>query len=426
MGVLRRISITMLYIGYLSKFLSIFILSIIGCIKKIKRYEKIWFCSKILTLKQIVIDNLNNIYPFEKIISENNYTFINKNYSYLLRHSTKEDCEPNFKKCGILDTNQNIMCIPQSDICPINEIKTNLNLTSYNHYTKFYYYDYELYFSNESINDNIVINLTINDGLPKFINADNFIFDEKTFLEGESSYTDEAGDKTIDENNNDTFIFYGNRDLTTYILKKFNEKKNIDKSYKHLYGNLYSRKYIGFDNIEEINIFINTDFSYNYKKKFPNTAAIVFGYIGIGYNLLFITSICLSDKKHAFLFIMYIPFFIGYFIYFIKIFVDLQKKKINCRLLKNIKTEEYIQDFIKTFCDYNEYKNIFLLVLIIIFCFSFVLMIISCVIKYMDYKGLCNCNSFFKKKAEISEQQTQVQIQVSKPNLSYDSSKETK
>ena len=207
----------------------------------------------------------------KNIFFENNYSFINKNYSYLLNHSTKEDCEPNFKKCGILDTNQNIMCIPQLDICPINEIKTKLNLNPYSNYTKFEYYDYELYFSNRAIDDNILINLSIYNEQPKFINSDNFIFDKKTFLEG--------GLKSDD--NNDTIFYYGNKELTNYILDKFKEKNNIDNSYKKLYANIYSRNYIGFDNVEEIYTFINSDFKYNDKKKFPNTLAIVFGYIGI-------------------------------------------------------------------------------------------------------------------------------------------------
>ena len=65
----KRLKIIMKLIlgfSYLLIFLSIFTLSIIGCIKTKQRFEKIWFYSKVLTLKQILIDNLNNTYSFEK------------------------------------------------------------------------------------------------------------------------------------------------------------------------------------------------------------------------------------------------------------------------------------------------------------------------------------------------------------------------
>ena len=125
---------------------------------------------------------------------------------------------------------------------------------------------------------------------------------------------------------------------------------------------------------------------------------------------------------------IYIPFFLGYYIYFIKIFVDLQKKKINCTSLKNIKTEDYIKDFIKTFCNNNDYKNTFLLVLIIIFSFSFILVATSNIMFLLDKKGYCNCDFTIKvtntTKHETPEKKT-TEEQVGKPILTYDTSKTT-
>ena len=43
------------------------------------------------------------------------------NYDYLLQHSGSS-CEAKYKKCGILDTMGNIMCIPEADECPINDV----------------------------------------------------------------------------------------------------------------------------------------------------------------------------------------------------------------------------------------------------------------------------------------------------------------
>ena len=55
-----------------------------------------------------------------------------KNYEYLLEYS-RENCEENYKKCGILDTLGNIMCIPKEEKCPINDIKVDL-ASNYNDY----------------------------------------------------------------------------------------------------------------------------------------------------------------------------------------------------------------------------------------------------------------------------------------------------
>ena len=448
---------SLLLISELILYLSILILSIIGCIKYPKRYEKIWFCSKILTLKEIIVDNMNNIYPFKSITSENNYTLINMNYSYLLQHSTKNVCEPNFKKCGILDTNQNIMCIPQSDECPINEIKNDMNLNSYNN-TLFKYYDYELYFSNNSIDDDIITNLTISNEKPKYINTNNFIFDEITYLEGESS---SSGDGDYDDDGyngydggdsggydggydggdsggyggggddggigdgfggwrnlyyDDIYDYYVNRELTNYILNKFNENINIDKYYKNIYGNLYTRNYIGFDNIEEINKFINSDFRYNYKKIFPNKAAIIFGYIStIPFIILFIFEIkrltykdtpfstanafCVYCSK-IMVIILYMIFFLGYFLYFIKIFKDLHK--INCTALKKIKTEDIIEDFIKSFCKINNFKNIFIIIEISLFSLSLIIFILGWIVHIIVQRNIDKNKEIWKNK-DITE-----------------------
>ena len=37
--------------------------------------------------------------------------------------SANQSCKKNFKKCGILDTNNNILCIPINEECPLNDLK---------------------------------------------------------------------------------------------------------------------------------------------------------------------------------------------------------------------------------------------------------------------------------------------------------------
>ena len=104
----------------------------------VSSYEKVWMGSKILTVNQIMKKNNYEMYPILDINSYNERTYYNQNYATLLKHS-KETCENNYKKCGILDTLGNIMCIPENDECPINEVI--VDLTSKNN--EYIYKDYK-------------------------------------------------------------------------------------------------------------------------------------------------------------------------------------------------------------------------------------------------------------------------------------------
>ena len=104
--------------------LMIIIAGIIWIVKGFKNdwIHKIWIGSKILTIDKILKDNNYNLYPLLSIEPEIRYNY---SYEYLLKHSRK-NCEENYKKCGILDTYGNIMCIPEKDACLINDIIVNM------------------------------------------------------------------------------------------------------------------------------------------------------------------------------------------------------------------------------------------------------------------------------------------------------------
>ena len=88
------------------------------CLLMIIKYDrtdwnrKIWMGSKILTLKKVLSKNKNETYPMNDFISSGDITNYSYNYEELLKHATVNDCENNYKPCGILDTCGNIMCIP--------------------------------------------------------------------------------------------------------------------------------------------------------------------------------------------------------------------------------------------------------------------------------------------------------------------------
>ena len=117
-----------------------------------------------------------NISPYTPIyIWDGNKFYINNNkeikYESLLRNSVdfNEECKFGFKKCGILDTNNRIMCTEKYNDCPINKIiinkesnppndhsyvTLNLNNGKYLHYT------------NEDISNNIIVNISLSLGYP--------------------------------------------------------------------------------------------------------------------------------------------------------------------------------------------------------------------------------------------------------------------
>ena len=65
--------------------------------------QLLWIGSKILTVQNILKNNMNSSYPLKSIQSfENLNSVLEINYEYLLKHSTKTNCELNFKNCGIL------------------------------------------------------------------------------------------------------------------------------------------------------------------------------------------------------------------------------------------------------------------------------------------------------------------------------------
>lgn len=300
----------MLLISEIIFILSILALSIIGNVKNPKKTEKFWFLSKILTIKQMIIDNINNTCLIENLFFEEENKNMNyeRNYSFFLQHSTKDECEINYKKCGILDSMGNIMCIPYLEDCPINKIQLNFE----SDYQRCTFINYILYYTNKKINDNIVVKLIISDQQPKYITEENFIFDYKNYnneyMRKCISCHDDSNDRNGDYYDNDWYRdddsgdwdndsgdwdlgggdgdwrrleIYGDKDITEYILKKMEEKNNIDNNFKKINDEIYYRNYIGFDSYDEIDKFINFNFTKTYITVFPNDVSIIFGYIGL-------------------------------------------------------------------------------------------------------------------------------------------------
>ena len=355
-------------------FVTILALSIIGTKNTVDQFEKIYLCSKILTIKKIIKENAKNLYPLQNLKSK----IKNKNYMELLKDSIKNTCKNNYKECGILDSMGNIMCIPVSETCPINEISIDkLDINDYS-FHKDLFKNYILYYNNKRINNTIVVKMVESYINPRYIPIENFIFDYDAFKKyrkieigpifrgysaGDGGYDGSRGGngwsggggsgggggvggggggwRNLDAQND-----YGDTKTKEYIFNKIQKEAKDDIYYKKIDDKLYIRNYIGFETYEGIKTFVEYDFEKEYKTYFPNITVIYIGYFGLLPFLILVffrfRRLCYKDNPYDktnnfcvclskfLVFICYFSFFIGYFIYIFIRFVEvlINSKKI--------------------------------------------------------------------------------------------------
>ena len=148
----------------------------------------VYYLSKIATVKNIVRTNhLSQI--FNDFNKEGNLEGININYQRLLELIEDNKCKKGYKQCGILDNIGNILCIDETFDCPINQLNVDLR-TERNKYLKngskeIYnenlIYNYQFYYSNKSIDNNIVVSVLFSQNKPNYITISNFIIDTEAY-----------------------------------------------------------------------------------------------------------------------------------------------------------------------------------------------------------------------------------------------------
>ena len=257
-----------------------------------------------------------------------------------------------------------------------------------------------------------------NDTYPKYITKENFIFDNDTYDEeekggnggGTGSGAGSAGGGGVGGRGSGggggggiggggggfrilkDDVYYGDKEMTSYILDKFKEDNNIDKEYEKIYKKLYSRNYIGFENYVQMKEFTDFDFRGQIKSIFPNYSSIVIGYICLLPILVLIifsiTRMCYKDTPEKdfegntccvwtckiLIIILYLTIFILFFIYILYKYSKLNNRY---KSLKNIKGDYFIEEFIKYFCNKKDKENKALLAEIITFSISGLLFILG-------------------------------------------------
>ena len=206
---------------------------------------------------------------------------------------------------------------------------------------------------------------------------------------------------------------YGDKEVSESILDKLLEEKD-DNSYIKIYDNMYIRNYIGFENMEQIQKFLDIDFRKNYRTIFPNVAAIVFGYmsfIPMLVSIIFSISRLLykdvpnqtSDESCVacvkFLIIInYAIFFIGYFIYFVVKYLDIIKEEKEYSLLKKYSADIFIEDFLKYFYSKNDFEKIFVIVELSLILFSLVVFVLGWIVHIIVMREINRRNKMWNNK----------------------------
>ena len=380
-------------------------------------YEYIWISSKILSVNKIVENKKNGqiLYGF----FDSYVLYLKYNYVDLLKNSTKDNCQKNFKQCGILDTYGNKLCYNESLPCPINHILVDLKSKKREYLNKGYFSfnlfnessDLQLYYTNNKIDNPVIVDIIYSNSQPKYISYSNLILDYDAIkkvlndkLEIEfGEFCDECDDdeelikefggrvveKSIDALTKSTGYIKSEdlKYLINYIDAKINyDENNIDKYCINIYGNYYVKNYIGFENNEKMEEFLKTDFSI-YHTIFPNKTSVSFAITCLSFLDLFIClylQLCCDCRENkclgccfALKLIMFWIIFFGFFIYFLVVYCKVFKNKVFSNI-KSIKSDDFITNFINELS--SSLKNkVFILLYIILFSVSALLFIWNCI-----------------------------------------------
>ena len=286
--------------------------------KRRSKKEMVYYLSKITTVKNIVKAN-HQSKIFNDFNDEGNLEGININYQRLLELITDDDtCKKGYRKCGVLDTIGNILCIDELFDCPINQINVDLkaernkyiNNGSKEIYNENLIYNYQFYYSNKSVNNSIIVSILFSQNKPNYITMSNFAIDTEAYEDilGALPETNDDSDEkqNFDKNIQDVIIgvasegnsiaenalkvvfsllsFTSNQYMPNERMEEFkkyaeerikDEENKNDRYYINIGENAYIKNYIGFQSLEDTETFMNFDYKKIYKKIFPSKSVII-------------------------------------------------------------------------------------------------------------------------------------------------------
>jgi len=276
--------------------------------KRVSKHELVYYLSKIATIKNIVKIN-HNSKIFDHFNSDGELEGITTKYNKLINLTTNDGCKEGYKKCGILDTLGNALCIDNNFGCPINKLTVDLLANKNKHlnqglkdiYNENLIYNYKFYYSNESLDGNSIVSLLFADENPRYITLSNFVVDlaayKDNYNDNLNNQNNDRDDKGINFGENLISIFVHDDYVEKLIKASFSlisliedsdnekekfknyvenkletEENKIDKYYLNVGENAYIKNYIGFKNLKDVNRFMNFDYNI-YKDNYPTKTA---------------------------------------------------------------------------------------------------------------------------------------------------------
>lgn len=88
-------------------------------------------------------------------------------YSLLFNSVQKgKECQAGYKQCGVLDSEENILCLPNNNDCPINDIQIleSPPVSSFNYHTIPLTEKKSIYYTTEAIDKPIIVSFKLSDG----------------------------------------------------------------------------------------------------------------------------------------------------------------------------------------------------------------------------------------------------------------------
>ena len=166
-------------------------------------------------------------------------------YSSLIKNSVHkgEKCKEGYKQCGIIDTMDNILCLEESDECPINYIVRSNTMTPPKEILKYSTYDVKLiekgtyfFYTNEAIDNYVISQFSINTNRPCLTSKDSC---DKEY--GDEKLKEDERYRYLDSMNKHTFYrehgFFG-VDMDYENKEDLLRLENVS---------LYYRPFIGYD-----------------------------------------------------------------------------------------------------------------------------------------------------------------------------------
>ena len=201
--------------------------------------------------------------------------------------------------------------------------------------------------------------------------------------------------RLIEEREYKSFI-YGDSDVEYYILSRFKDQINIDKTLRRISKNILAGCYLGFKDYNSMTKFFNMDLYNLYSFEFANTATFIFCIFSIvACSFLIIFSIrrffhkdvpnegfnkAAVLKAKLCIIIPYSAFYIGFFIYITLKYTEIYKRKGYSELIK-IKADPFLEDVLKeTYDKIPKESNI--IAIIILYAISLCIFILAWILSH--------------------------------------------